>query len=323
MTPGQETPVVGPKKITIHVGGSRSSTAASPAPQIGQSGDLGRPGGATDGNRNVPPPLTNTTAASFQVDPARALPGVAPSPRSSTAGPMPGIGGPQIPGGFPRPNGNVPGAVGAPNGTPVAIHHFQQPPPAHQLQNGHPAPAPLVAPPIYDYKYRAPGRGMFTATLDLLVFAHARVLLTPIGYADSLLPSVLIRTHPSVAMDHRFRLEIPADAKEAHQNLTVHVPGNHGRLQVIPRLAPFEHQGRAYRMFVSINGQTVGRATPLPVPDDPLPQNAIVFDLNLQYTTNIVIITVIAALPKGQKLPNGADCEVERLVLNCQLLRAY
>jgi hypothetical protein len=124
-------------------------------------------------------------------------------------------------------------------------------------------------------------------------------------------------------MDHRARFEIPADAKEAHQNLTLHFPGNQGRLQVVPRLAPFEQQGRAYRMFVSINGHTVGRATPLPVPDDPLPPNAIVFDLNLQYTTNIIVITVIAALPKGQKLPNGADCEVERLVLNAQLLRMY
>ncbi len=124
-------------------------------------------------------------------------------------------------------------------------------------------------------------------------------------------------------MDHRFRLEIPADAQEAHQNLSVHIPGNHGRLQLIPRLALFEQQNRAYRLFVSVNGQTVGRATPLPVPDDPLPPNAIVFDLNLPHITNIIIITVIAALPKGQKLPSGADCEVERLVLNAQLLRAY
>jgi hypothetical protein len=124
-------------------------------------------------------------------------------------------------------------------------------------------------------------------------------------------------------MDNRFRFEIPADPKEAQQNITLHIPGSQGRLQVVPRLAPFEQQGRAYRMFVSINGQTVGRATPLPVPDDPLPQNAIVFDLNLLYTTNIIMITVIAALPKGQKLPNGADCEVEKLVINAQLLRVY
>lgn len=137
------------------------------------------------------------------------------------------------------------------------------------------------------------------------------------------MPSVLIRTHPTVAMDHRFRLEIPAHPKEAHQNITLHIPGNHSRLQLIPRLAPFEQQGRQYRLFVMVNGQMVGRATPLPVPDDPLPQNAVVFDIGLQLMTNIITLSVIASLPKGQKLPNGADCEVEKLVLNIQLLRVY
>ncbi|SPQ18017.1 c9b34a40-38d1-45ab-92c4-bacae7016f91 [Thermothielavioides terrestris] len=143
------------------------------------------------------------------------------------------------------------------------------------------------------------------------------------GLADSLMPSVVIRTHPSVVMDHRFRLEIPAHPKEAQQNLAIHIPGQHSRLQLIPRLAPFEQQGRSYRLFVTVNGQMVGRATPLPVADDPLPVNAVVFDLSLQHITNIIGITVIAALPKGQRLPNGSDCEVEKLVINAQLLRVY
>lgn len=124
-------------------------------------------------------------------------------------------------------------------------------------------------------------------------------------------------------MDHRFRLEIPAHPKEAHQNLALHIPGNQSRLQLIPRLAPFEQQGRQYRLFVTVNGQMIGRATPLPVPDDPLPANAVVFDVNLHHATNIVTLSVIASLPKGQKLPNGADCEVEKLVLNVQVLRVY
>lgn len=135
------------------------------------------------------------------------------------------------------------------------------------------------------------------------------------------MPSVLLRTHPTVAVDRRFRLEFPAHAREAQQNFSLHIPGGHSRLQLIPRLAPFEQQGRGYRMWVSVNGQTLSRATPLPIPDDPLPVNALVFDLQLQYTTNIIIITIIAALPKGQKLSNGADVEVERMVINAQLLR--
>ncbi|KAK4129416.1 hypothetical protein N657DRAFT_640036 [Parathielavia appendiculata] len=303
MTPGQETPVLGPKKITIHVGGSRGSAAASPATQTSQSSDSGRPDGTVDGNRPIPPPAVATTAASFQLDTTRMLPGATAAPRPPVMGPMPTVGAQQTPAVFQRPNGNVAGTMNGPNGMLTPAPNQQQPLPAHQSQNGHPQPTPAPAPvsAIYDYKYRAPGR----------------------GYADSLLPSVLIRTHPSVAMDQRFRLEIPAHPKEAHQNLTLHVPGHHHRLQLIPRLPPFESEGRQYRLFVTVNGQTVGRAAPLPVPDDPLPPSAIVFEFNLQHMTNIVAVTVIAALPKGQKLPNGADVEVEKLVLNFQLLRAF
>lgn len=106
-------------------------------------------------------------------------------------------------------------------------------------------------------------------------------------------------------------------------NVSVHIPGPHYRLQLIPRLAPLEQEGRQYKLFVSINGQTVGRSAPLPIPDDPLPVSALVFDLNLQYTTNIIMVTVVAMLPKGQKLPGGEEAEVEKMIINAQLLRAY
>ncbi|KAL2135503.1 hypothetical protein VTI74DRAFT_8234 [Chaetomium olivicolor] len=300
MTPGQENPVVGSKKITIHVGGSRGSTTASPAPPTGPTSDATRPDVPMNGNRNIHSPAAATTAAGFQVD-SRTVPGAVAPPGSAVAGGMPPVGSQQPPAPFPRPNGNVAGGAHVPNGVTAPGQHLQQPPPGHQLPNGHPAPAPPPASLIYDFKYRAPGR----------------------GYADSLMPSVLIRTHPTVAMDQRLRFEIPAHPKEAHQNFSIHIPGQHNRLQLIPRLAQFEHQGRAYRLFVNINGQMVGRATPLPVADDPLPPDAIVFDLALQPTTNIITVTVIAALPKGQRLPNGADCEVEKLILNAQLMRVY
>ncbi|KAL2184402.1 hypothetical protein L209DRAFT_757879 [Thermothelomyces heterothallicus CBS 203.75] len=285
MTPGQETPVLGSKKITIHVGGSRSSTAAaSPAPPTGRSSDSG----GTDGNRTLPP--ANAAAAGFQGDSAKTVPGAVASPRPAVAGAQQAAG----------PNGNVPGAVNGTDRAGAPAQSFQQPP-GQQLQNGHAqsGPTPAPAPPIYDFKYRAPGRGV----------------------ADALLLSVLIRTHPTLVIDPKFRLEIPAHPKEAHQNLTTHIPATHSRLQLIPRLAPFEQQGRQYRMFVTVNGQTIGRAPPVPADDDPLPPNPIVFDLVLQPVTNIIAVTVIASLPKGQRLPNGADCEVEKLVLNVQLLR--
>ncbi|KAL2257528.1 hypothetical protein VTK26DRAFT_9516 [Humicola hyalothermophila] len=296
MTPGAETPVAGAKKITIHVGGSRGSAAASPVPQVGQLSDSGGQA-PVDGNRNLPPPGANTTTGSFQVDKTKAMSGHTMSPSPSLGAAMPNVGAQQAPASYARANGNLPAATNAPNGVPAPGQNLQQFPAAQQGPNGHAAAQPKSL--VHDSKYRAPGRGL----------------------SDALMPSVLLRTHPAVATDRRFRLELPAHPTEAQQNLALHVPGSHSRLQLIPRLAPLEQQGRGYRLWVTLNGQTLGRATPLPIPDDPLPVNALVFDLPLQYTTNIIAITIVASLPRGQKLCNGADVEVERMIINAQLLR--
>lgn len=153
MTPGVETPVTGSKKITIHVGGSRGSAGASPAPQTGQSSDSGRLDGSMDNNRNILPPGAGVAGATFQLDKTRGLSASAASPSPSMASPMPRVAAQQSPAMLPKQNGNVP------NGVPIAGQHLPQVPPAQQLQNGHPPAAPTPTPPLYDNKYRAPGRG--------------------------------------------------------------------------------------------------------------------------------------------------------------------
>lgn len=161
MTPGPETPVIGSKKITIHVGGSTGSASASPAPQAGQTIDSGRPGSAMGGNRNIPPSGTATTTASFQVDRARAVPGSAMSPSPSVMGAIPNTGPQQLPAGYPRPNGQVIPVPNAMNGVPAPGQNFQQFPPTPQGMNGHPAPVQQPRPLVYDSQFRAPGRGKF------------------------------------------------------------------------------------------------------------------------------------------------------------------
>lgn len=163
MTPGQETPVLGAKKITIHVGGSRGSTAASPAPQTARSNDSSRPDINMDANRNVPPTLANATATSFQVDNTRVPPSAEASSFPALGVAPPAIGSQQqAAAAFPLPNGNIPGPMTVANG--MAPGQPFRPPQGQQLQNGspHPAPAPAPAPPIYDFKYRAPYRGTST-----------------------------------------------------------------------------------------------------------------------------------------------------------------
>ncbi|KAK3942759.1 Bromodomain-containing protein [Diplogelasinospora grovesii] len=300
VAPGQETPVAaGAKKITIHVGGSRGSAAPSPAPATGQSNDLSRAEGAI--NRNMTP-AGPVAIAPGQLDKARSMSASGVSPSPSITGTKVEAPNGQSPATFSQTNGHVAhNSLNMPNGNP----RFQQISErlGTPLQNGHPPPvvsAPPPPPPVYDNKYRAPGKGI----------------------ADALIASVLLRTHPSIHVDRRFRLEIPAHPKLAQQSLTIHIGGAHSRLQLIPRLAALEQQQRQYRLFVTINGQMVGRATPLPIPDDPLPMNAMVFDIPLQPGSNMISVQMIAALPKGQKLPTGADCELERITVMAHLLKA-
>jgi len=318
--PGQETPTIGPKKITIHVGGSRGSTAASPAPPTGLSSDSNRTDALVNGNRSIPPPAAapGPGVHPAQLDKSNSLSASA-SPAVKTA--KVEANGQVSPVSFPRINGNGPNVLGVPNGNLAQTSSFQQAPTAAApLLNGHAVVAPPPPPRVYNEKRRAPGRGRsLHQTCDDGTCANTQHL----GVADALIQSILVRTHPQIPLDRRFRLELPADPKLAHQNVTVHVAHNHHRLQLIPRLQPLEQQQRQYRLWVTCNNQPVGRATPLPIPDDPLPANAIVFDLALHPgTTNLIAVTMVAALPKGQKLPNGAEVEIEKVTLNIHVSKS-
>jgi hypothetical protein len=166
MTPGQETPVTGAKKITIHVAGSRGSAGASPAPQTGQSSDSGRPGNAADINRNGVPPGATVANAGSQPDTltAPSTSGVPPSP--SVSGAMPGMVTQQSPVPLPRSNGMMPNLTNVPNGVSPPAQGLQQASSVPQQPNGHPVAAAAAPPPppLYDNKYRAPGRGKLPMT---------------------------------------------------------------------------------------------------------------------------------------------------------------
>ncbi|KAK1755277.1 Bromodomain-containing protein [Echria macrotheca] len=295
--PAQETtPAPSTKKITIHV--AKSSGAPSPALPSGQSSDSSRVEAAPDMDRALPlGPATGNLIPQHpqhsQIDKARSFSG---PPPGTPMGPLGHAGNVAQPLAMaPKVNGAT--FVHPPNGVavPGQAPHPQQGMP---VSNGH-HPAQALPPPIYDNKVRAPGRGL----------------------ADALIQSVLIRTLYGVPVppERRFRLEILAHPTLAQQNLTVHIPANQYKLQIIPKLAPLEQQQRHHRLFVTMNGHLVSRGTPTPAPDDPLPPNALVFEVGLQPGTSVIVITLVSALPKGEKLPNGSDCELERITINAHL----
>jgi hypothetical protein len=133
----------------------------------------------------------------------------------------------------------------------------------------------------------------------------------------------MMRTHPALIKDNRkFKFELKAHPREAQQSVAINVPAAHWKLQIIPRTPPaLEQQGRMYRMFIVVNGQTLTRVTPIPIADDPIPSGIPFFEANLQMGVNSIAVHVIASIPKDQRKEGGPDCELEKMFIVAHLLK--
>ncbi|GJC85099.1 protein polybromo-1 [Colletotrichum liriopes] len=286
--PTSEQPVTS-KKITIHVGG-KSDSGDSPAPLIPQSA------GSQVGDQT---PIANGVARQggpqaipAAMDRLRSVSVASPSPsvannikREDAARPSPAV----TPGHAGTPSAFPPPATGQAahmsNATFQPIGVTQPQPQTNGIQQ---QPKPL-----WDQTRRGPGKGA----------------------ADALISSLKIHTHPMVNMERRFEITLLPLEKEAQQSVTVHMPPNHLRVQIVLVVpSSLEKEGRQWRLFVLVNRQIAHQAHP--VPGQVLPFGARVFDAQLQAgAVNTIEVSVAAALPKGQKLPSGADFEVEQMTV--------
>ncbi|KAJ9151803.1 Protein polybromo-1 [Pleurostoma richardsiae] len=281
----------GRKKITIHVGGKNSATGSPVPPTAGSTGSAPpetTPNGAPSNNytsaaggSGTPMQLDKTRSVSASVAPPSPLTGVKREDGNRQS--------PAVP---PQVNGTATNATGSP-----ATGQVTQAP-SSGLPNGQ---NQVVTNPsvLYDrLKYRLPGKGV----------------------ADALIQNLCIRTHPTISYDKRFVFNLPPHPKHTQQSVAITLPNNHFRAQIIPKLSPaLEMQQRPYKLFVIVNGTTLGRS--IPVPQDPVEPGAMVYDAGLHHSVNTIMVQVCAALPKGQKLPNGADVELETVTVLANLPR--
>jgi hypothetical protein len=138
--------------------------------------------------------------------------------------------------------------------------------------------------------------------------------------ADALITNMTIRTHPQLANERRFRFQLPPHPKEAQQSVTINLPANHWKQQVIVTVSPaVQEQQRPYKLFVIVNNHTLGPA--IPVPNDPIEPGAKLYEAHLHHGVNTIQVQMAAALPKGQKLPNGSDVEVEKVTVLANMMR--
>ncbi|KAH0444215.1 bromodomain containing protein [Colletotrichum camelliae] len=289
--PAAEQPTTS-KKITIHVGG-KSDSADSPAPPIPQSAgsqasEQIAPNGAT---RQAANPIMPAA-----VDRIRSTSAASPSPsvantikredamRPSPAG-TPGHA--STPSAFPPP------------GQPAGLSSATFQPIGAPQQQSQPNGVQQPSKPLWDQRLRAPGKGI----------------------ADALISSLKVQTHPMINLDRRFEVTVKPLEKVSQQSVTVHMPANQLRIQIIPTLPAFlEKEGRQYRLWVIINRHTL---TPVHgVPGQVLSTGERVFEAQLQAgIVNTIEVHVVAALPKGQKLPSGEDFEVEQMTVLANVVR--
>ncbi|KAI0103450.1 Bromodomain-containing protein [Daldinia grandis] len=303
MPPNSETPVH-PKKITIHVGGKNSATG-SPAPVTGQSGEGEITRNGTPISRN---PFGGSTATSVnlsQLEKARSMSASAGPPSPLAAGltksedavrPSPAFTNQQqfAPPAMPPASNAIPSVL--PNSLPNVIPNgvLPTPPPP-------PPPPPPPAPKL--------------SAAEILEAQKYRPY--PIRESEAIMPKLIIMSHPELQIENRMSITIPASLTETQQELILNAPTSYYRLRLKPEVAPFlEAQQREWKLNVIHNGARLyPPQSHLNKPGEP------VFDVTLQFGLNRLEVSLVAALPKGQKAPNGLTMEMEKFVVHLNVLR--
>lgn len=148
------------------------------------------------------------------------------------------------------------------------------------------------------------------------------IINTMTGVKDALITNLCIRTPLDSSPERRFVFNVPPHPKLLQPSYTISLGPSQWKLQIIPRMSPaLEEQQRAYKMFVLVNGQLLGRG--IPNPRDPIQHGESLHDAQLHAGTNTIVVQMIAALPKGQTLPNGSDAVLEKITIFANVTRQY
>ncbi|KAI0860122.1 Bromodomain-containing protein [Xylaria cubensis] len=291
-----------PKKITIHVGGKNSVTG-SPAPATAQSGESEVTRNGTPVNRNPfgGASSAGTSVSLSQLEKARSM--------SASVGPP----SPSVMGVTKTEDTLQTAPVPRPQVTPTVFQHF-----VPVVMNG-PAPTANGTTPQYQQTLPQapppPPPAPKRSATDILEAQKYRP--QPIRETEALMPRLVITTHPSLQVENKLFMTFLASATEYQQEIVVNAPLSHFRLQLKPQVATFlEPEHREWKLHVI---HDTSRIYPSSVSFDK--RGEPIFDVTLRYGINRVEVTLLAALPRGERAPNGLNMEMERFVVHLNLLR--
>lgn len=190
--------------------------------------------------------------------------------------------------------------------------------PQHGPPNGHVPGQQQQAAALYDFTFRCAGVGK-SGALDKM---QAPLSDSLAGLSEAILANLCLRTPPDNGADKQFIFNVPPHPKLLQQSFTVNLAANQWKLQIVPRVSPvLEQQQRPYKLYVVVNGQTLARG--VPTPRDTIQNGELLYDAQLHQGVNTIVLQMIAALPKGQKLPNGSDAVLEKVTVLANVMKQY
>lgn len=234
----------------------------------------------------------------------RPSPAVNGLPRSSSQVPTVNGARPQSSGASAAPDSvklekGIPGSPAVNAAIPAATTNGAMPPPPVRPPSN--SPYPNGQPAISSYTFTAP----------------ALLPPTPIRtypFEDALLPAVAIATHPHLKLANPINLTIPPHPTLTQQSRTLTLPSTHYYLQISPTISKSLSAGRAYKVFVTVNGVRLTQRDTVMRPEDGLRTH--VYEGTLAQGVNRVEVEVAAA-KEGVK--EGLD--VEKLVVFANLMK--
>ena len=128
------------------------------------------------------------------------------------------------------------------------------------------------------------------------------------------MPAVTIATHPHLKLANPIDLTISPHPTLTQQSRTLTLPSTHYYLQISPTISKSLSAGRAYKMFVTVNGVRLTQRDTVMRPEDGLRMH--VYEGTLAQGVNRVEVEVAAA-KEGVK--EGLD--VEKLVVFANLMK--
>ncbi|KAK3621564.1 hypothetical protein LTR56_022739 [Elasticomyces elasticus] len=276
-------------------------------------------------HRNSPAPPPSTSAAGVHVDPealARQKLAVANGVNGQhVARPQSnGVVGRSTEG--LRPQSNNGGFAGSPpviksessfgrsyHAVPPGTNGMMPPPPSSSIRpptsSGSPHPSSLL-PSISSYTYTAPG-------------ALPPIPMRRYPLEQALLPVVTIATHPQLPVPTAFSIAIPPHPTLAQQSTTITLPDTHYSLQICPTISRELSTGRAYKIFVTLNGVRLNQRDTRFLADTG--RRTHVYEGSLMQGVNRVEVEVVASREDGGVEGRGDLLDVEKVTVYAHLMR--